>query len=85
MDKPTEPLETQNSKHSNETQKPPSCLSVMFSAMAAAFGVQSRKNQQRDFSRGNIGAFIVAGVLCTGLFILGLALTVRAVLNSSGA
>ena len=39
------------------------------SVFAAAFGVQSRRNRERDFSKGNIFVFIVAGVVFTALFV----------------
>ena len=38
--------------------------------MAAAFGVQSSRNRARDFSRGKISHFIVAGVVFTTAFVL---------------
>lgn len=43
---------------------------VFTSVVAAAFGVQSSKNRERDFTRGNPVAFIVAGLLFTVLFVL---------------
>lgn len=45
-------------------------LQVAGSAIAAAFGVQSRKNRERDFSRGKISHFVVAGVVFTIVFVL---------------
>jgi hypothetical protein len=43
--------------------------SVLFSALAAAFGVQSRRNRERDFTQGNALAFIAAGLIVTIAFI----------------
>lgn len=51
-------------------QRPPTILEVAFSVIAAAFGVQSSKNRQRDFSTGNPLVFIVAGLIFTVLFVL---------------
>jgi hypothetical protein len=42
---------------------------IIQSTLAAAIGVQSKKNRERDFQEGNAGTFIAAGVIFTGLFI----------------
>lgn len=42
---------------------------VIQSTLAAAIGVQSKKNRERDFEEGNAGAFIAAGIIFTALFI----------------
>ena len=42
---------------------------IIQSTLAAAIGVQSKKNRERDFEEGNTGAFIIAGVTFTALFI----------------
>lgn len=52
----------------------------MLSVMQASFGVQSRKNKERDFTDGSIPAFITAALLFTTLFILTLVVIVRLVL-----
>lgn len=49
--------------------RPLSVLEVASSTLAAAFGVQSRKNTLRDFSRGNALHFFIAGVLFTACFV----------------
>jgi hypothetical protein len=53
-----------------EQQKPPSILEVALSVVAAAFGVQSSKNRERDFTTGNPIVFIAAGLIFTILFVL---------------
>lgn len=45
-------------------------LQLMGSALAAAFGVQSSKNRERDFSKGKPGQFIVVGIIFTMTFVL---------------
>lgn len=45
-------------------------LQLMGSALAAAFGVQSSKNRERDFSKGKPGQFIVVGIIFTVTFVL---------------
>ncbi len=44
-------------------------LSIVFSVLAAAFGVQSRRNRERDFTKGNIYVFAIAGIVFTALFV----------------
>ncbi|UTA49658.1 DUF2970 domain-containing protein [Simiduia sp. 21SJ11W-1] len=56
----------------------------MLSTFAAAFGVQSKRNQERDFNGGNIYHYIAAGVIFTLMFIGVMALIVHTVLKNSG-
>lgn len=57
---------------------------VVFSTLAAGFGVQSSRNRERDFKQGKAGPFIVAGLIFTVLFIGGVLLVVNLVLNAAG-
>ena len=59
-------------------------LQLAGSAVAAAFGVQSRRNRERDFARGKPGQFIIIGVLLTALFVLAVAGVVSLVLRNVG-
>ncbi len=59
---------------------PLSFWQVLLSVLAAAFGVQSGKNRQRDFSRGRPLHFVLIGLLATALFVLMLYGTVQLVL-----
>ena len=54
-------------------------LRVVQSTLAAAIGVQSKKNRERDFEDGNAGTFIVAGILFTVLFVATIVVVVSAV------
>lgn len=54
-------------------------LRVVQSTLAAAIGVQSKKNRERDFEEGNAGTFIVAGILFTVLFVATIVVVVSAV------
>lgn len=54
-------------------------LRVVQSTLAAAIGVQSKENRERDFEEGNAGTFIVAGVLFTVLFVAAIVVVVSAV------
>ena len=53
---------------------------IIGSTVAAAFGVQSSRNRARDFERGKPLHFIVAGVLFTALFVIGMIALVNVVL-----
>ncbi|HEY7884427.1 MAG TPA: DUF2970 domain-containing protein [Cellvibrionaceae bacterium] len=68
----------------SQTDKPqkPGVLQIAFSTVAAAFGVQSSKNRERDFAGGNILSFIIAGVLFTAVFVGGLILLVNLLLRN---
>nr|MBV6628475.1 DUF2970 domain-containing protein [Oceanococcus sp. HetDA_MAG_MS8] len=52
-----------------KSQDAPSWVQVMWSTLAAFFGVQSSQNRERDFSRGKASHFIVMGLLMTAAFI----------------
>lgn len=54
---------------------------VLGSVLAAAFGVQSRRNRERDFRSGKASHFIILGVLFTAVFVLVLVLIVNLVLS----
>ena len=54
-------------------------LRVVQSTLAAAIGVQSKKNRERHFEEGNAGTFIVAGILFTVLFVATIVVVVSAV------
>ena len=57
-------------------------LSVVKSILAAGIGIQSEKNRQRDFEKGNPLVFIVGGIIFTVLFILTVASVVGLVLSN---
>lgn len=48
----------------------PSWLKLIVTVAAAAFGVQSEKQREQDFSQKSIVPYIVAGVIFTLLFVL---------------
>ena len=53
---------------------------IVASTVAAAFGVQSRENRERDFAAGKPVHFIVAGIVFTALFVLAVIAVVNLVL-----
>lgn len=56
---------------------------VIASTIAAAFGVQSSRNRERDFTLGRPSHFIIAGIVFTVLFVLGVLLVVNLVLSGA--
>jgi len=69
---------------SDKNPQKPTFLQIVISTVAAAFGVQSSKNRERDFKHGNIMTYIVAGLVFTTLFVLTVALVVKSILQNSG-
>lgn len=53
---------------------------MVLSVMQAAFGVQNRKNRERDFASASIKGFVVAALIFTTLLVLVLVTVVQMVL-----
>jgi len=53
---------------------------MMLSVMQASFGVQSKKNKERDFASGSIKGFVIAALVFTILFVITVATVVNLVL-----
>ncbi|MBE0469061.1 MAG: DUF2970 domain-containing protein [Methyloprofundus sp.] len=47
----------------------PSFKKVIQSVFAAAIGVQSKANRERDFEGGSLSSYLVVGAIATVLFI----------------
>ena len=60
--------------------KPPTFLQIALSVVAAAFGVQTQANQDRDFANGKPVVFIIAGLIFTLVFVLSIIGVVKLVL-----
>jgi hypothetical protein len=67
-----------------QPNKKPNLWQIVLSTMAAAFGVQSSKNQKRDFEQGSLKAYILSGIIFTLCFIGGVVFVVSQVLDSHG-
>lgn len=76
----TESSETENT----EGQKPqgPGVLKVMQSILAGAIGVQSDKRREEDFSSHSPWPYIIAGILFTASFVVGLIVIANLVMAS---
>lgn len=67
-----------------EKEKSPGLLQVVASVLAAGFGVQSSKNQERDFKHGKARVFIISGIIFTLLFMGTVFTVVKMVLKQAG-
>ena len=78
---PHSPPDTTN--NGGEAEEPSlSFLQIAGSVLAAAFGVQSSKNRERDFSRGKVSHFVAAGVIFTAAFVLIMVVLVNLVIGN---
>jgi hypothetical protein len=66
---------------SKQESRQPSAAAVVGSVLAAAFGVQSSKKHQQDFSAGNYRHYIIGGIVFTVLFVATLVVVVRMVIG----
>ena len=73
--------EQQKREHHNPT---PNWRQVIGSVMAAAFGVQSKQNRERDFEHGKPIIFIAAGIIFTVLFVVAMIAIVSTVIKTAG-
>ncbi|MBW0146325.1 DUF2970 domain-containing protein [Marinobacter arenosus] len=76
----TDPSSTDS--HKNQKPGSPGVLKVMQSILAGAFGVQSDKRREEDFSSHSPWPYIIAGILFTAGFVIGLIVIVQMVLAS---
>jgi hypothetical protein len=74
-----------NQPEPDDDDRPLTLRETFGSILAAAIGVQSNKNRERDFRRGSARNYIVLGLVATGLFILAVYGAVRLVLSLAGA
>ena len=58
-------------------------LQIISSVFAAAVGVQSSKNRERDFKQGRFAYFVIAGILFTIIFVGTVYLVVSTVLENA--
>lgn len=73
-----------SNQNDDQPPKKPNVFQIVLSTLAAAFGVQSSKNRERDFTSGSVATYIIAGVIFTAVFVLGVLFIVRLVLANAG-
>ncbi len=62
----------------------PTLLQVFTSVLSSFFGVQKRKNLERDFKHGKPSQFIIVGLVLTAAFVLIVWSVVQLVLSAAG-
>ncbi len=65
-------------------EKPPTLGQTIASVGASFFGVQSSKNRERDFKRGNPMLFIGIAIGATMVFVLIVIIAVKMALRNAG-
>lgn len=60
----------QENEQENETETNPGLFQVTMSVLAAALGVQSEANRQRDFQQKSPLPYILGGLIFTVVFVL---------------
>ncbi len=71
--------------HDNATKKGKGTgiLKVLHSVIAAIFGIQSDKNREEDFSKGDPSQYIVMGIVVVVAIVIGMIVLVSTVLDSA--
>jgi hypothetical protein len=72
---------SQETEQEIEELPPLTFFEMLGSTLSAAFGVQSQRNRERDFSRGKPGHFILMGIGFTAAFVVTMVLVVKLVLS----
>lgn len=75
--------EQRNGSADAEESRGTGLLAIAHSVAAAAIGVQSRKNRERDFQHGKAWHFVVGGIIGTLIFLLAVYAFVRVMLASA--
>ena len=70
-------------KRDDSAQEKTTSPNLLLSIVAGLFGIQSRKNQERDFKSGKISNFVVAGVLSVLFILITMFVVVNIVLSQS--
>ena len=84
MSQPTQDKK-QHQDDQDSDEQAPGLWQIVSSVFAAAFGVQSKKNRERDFQHGKPVVFIIAGIVGTVVFIATVYAIVSTVLSQAGA
>jgi len=59
----------------------PNIIQVIKSVLSAAIGVQSGGNRERDFTQGSVVTYVIAGLVFTVLFVVGLIFLVSSIIG----
>ena len=82
-EQPDNNRDNDNNKNSDYLKKP-NLLQVTLSVLSAIFGVQTGKNRERDFKKGNPADFIGVYIVNVIHMVIGMILLVKSVLKNAG-
>ena len=68
---------SEHQKEPEPNKKHPGLGSIILSTLAAAFGVQSSKNRERDFVKGNLKSYVISGLIFVVIFISSIVMLVK--------
>ena len=74
-------MSEQHHNPANQDKKP-TLIQTISSILAALFGVQSAKNRERDFTKGDAGNYIGVYVVLVLALVIGMVVTVNMVLDA---
>jgi hypothetical protein len=63
----------------------PGLGSVIMSTLSAFIGIQSSKNRERDFAKGNFKAYVISGLIFTVVFITSIVMLVKFLIANAGS
>ena len=75
-------MSEQHHNPANQDKKP-TLIQTISSILAAFFGVQSAKNRERDFTKGDAGNYIGVYVVLVLALVIGMVVTVNMVLDAA--
>ena len=70
-------------RNESEKQDKPTLFQTIQSILAALLGVQSGKNRERDFTKGDAGSYIGVYVVLVIALVIGMIITVNMVLDAA--
>lgn len=77
-------MTTENPQKKSPADQAPTLWETVKSVNAAFIGVQSRKNRERDFTKGKASHFIVIGIIMTVIFVFVVLFFVKLALKNAG-
>ncbi len=69
---------------SDNNDNKPGLKDILLSTISAAFGVQSSKNRERDFAKGNLKSYVISGILFVVIFISSIVALVKFIIRQAG-
>ncbi|MAV75912.1 MAG: hypothetical protein CBD32_02490 [Actinobacteria bacterium TMED172] len=82
---PQDEADSATEQKKNNTDEKLPLKHIITSVLAAAIGVQSKKNQEKDFTaKASIVTYILAGIIFTVVFVFTVIAVVKSVLTHTG-